>query len=195
MELFKGMDWGAYYAFRYEANRLPSLTELMEAGNWLGTYLAVAILLVAALILAPQPGRRRMAFVVVVTFLVGCLLVEGVNAATQRPRPADAENVVGAEAMFSSFPARAVFLAAFAWLMLAQALERRCHGKGMRAAVYGIAILGMVFVCISQLWFGLHWVTDVLAGLAGGVGLGLIARWGATVPRGDPQGSSTHPAA
>jgi undecaprenyl-diphosphatase len=178
MDLFEGLDWGTYYFFRFQANRLPDLNSLMQVGDWIGSYLGVAILLAASVAITP---RRRMALVVVITFLLGSLLVEGVKVATQRPRPPDAQNILGALEL-SSFPSRAVFLAAFAWLILAMAVERRTERSGYRIAVYACAGLGIVFVCVSELWLGLHFVTDVLAGLAGGIGLALVARWAATEP-------------
>ena len=66
--------------------------------------------------------------------------------------------------------------------MLASASARRTPRASCRMAVNVAAALGIVFVCVSELWLGLHFVTDVLAGLAGGIGLGLLARWAALEP-------------
>ncbi len=119
----------------------------------------------------------RMAGAVIVTSFLGYLIIKGVTGLAQRPRPADAENVLGAGAVYTSFPSRGVFLAAFAWLMVALALEGRLKARSVRVGVYALAAAAIVVVCVSQLWLGLHWVTDVLAGLTGGVGLGLLGRW------------------
>jgi membrane-associated phospholipid phosphatase len=185
MHLLEGLDWGTYYFFRFEANRLalraPHVQGLMEAGDWLGGYLGTAVLLALAIVVTPRPQRPRMALAVLTTFLMGALLVEGVKIATARPRPPDAENILG-EAMSSSFPSRAVFFAAFAWMMVGRALEHRVGSRAGRVVVYLAAALGVIFVCVSELWLALHFVTDVLAALAGGVGLGMVGYWLSVTP-------------
>ena len=181
MDLFNGMDWGAYNSFRYAANRLPELTEGMRWGSGLGSYTAVGVVLVLGVVFSPQAAHMRMAGAVIVTSLLGYVIIKGATSLTQRPRPADAENILGAGAAYTSFPSRGVFLAAFAWLMLALAFEGRLKNRAARVGVYALAAAAIVVVCVSQLWLGLHWVTDVLAGLAGGVGLALLGRWGAQI--------------
>jgi undecaprenyl-diphosphatase len=182
MDLFEGLDWGTYYFFRFQANSAPHLQGLMQIGDLIGSYLGAVVLLPLAVAATRQSGRWRMALVVVAAFFFGGMLVEGTKVATQRPRPLDAQNILGTPEMSSSFPSRAVFLAAFAWLILAAALERRTTRKSFRIAIYLAAAPGIVFVCVSELWLGLHFVTDVLAGLAGGIGLALVARWAALEP-------------
>ena len=172
MDLFNGMDWGAYNSFRYAANRLPEVNQSMRLISGLGSLAVNLVLLVIAVLIMPQ-SRAALGWRVPssVTFLLGVLINEGVNGLAHRLRPADAENVLGADPMYSSFPSRGVLMAAFAWLMLALALERRFARRAMRVMIYAVAALAIVLVCVSQLWLGLHWVSDVLAGLAGGLGL------------------------
>jgi undecaprenyl-diphosphatase len=179
MDLFNGMDWGAYNSFRYAANRLPEVNDLMRLISGLGSLAVNLVVLVSAVLIMPQSRRTRLACAVVMTFLLGAFINEGVNGLTHRSRPSDAENVLRADAMYSSFPSRGVMMAAFAWLMLALALERRFARRAIRVMIYAVAALAIVLVCVSQLWLGLHWVSDVLAGLAGGLGLALIGRWAA----------------
>jgi undecaprenyl-diphosphatase len=180
MDLFEGLDWGTYYFFRFQANHAPDwVNRLMRVGDLIGSYFGVAVLLTFAVAAAPSRWRRRTAFAALAGFLFAGLLIEGVKLATGRLRPPDAQNVFGTAEMSPSFPSRAVFLAGFAWMMLAFPLERRVAPQP-RVAFYVVAALGIVFVCVSELWLGLHFVTDVLAGLAGGTGLAMTARWAAT---------------
>jgi undecaprenyl-diphosphatase len=179
---FDGLDYGTNYTFQFLARETPlDLGPLMRVGDWLGSYLATAVVLAVAMAWTPRAWRPRMAGAIVVAFLLGSLLVEGASMAVQRPRPQNAQNILGAQAD-SSFPSRAVFLAGFAWPTLALALERRLGGKMSRTAVYALAALAVVFVCISELWLSLHYVTDVLAGLSGGLGLALLVRWALATP-------------
>jgi undecaprenyl-diphosphatase len=182
MDLFEGLDWGTYYFFRFQANSAPGWHDLMRIGDWLGSYLGAALVLAGAVVVTRRPGRWRTALVVVSAFLFGGMLVEGLKLATQRPRPPDAQNMLATTEPSPSFPSRAVFLAAFAWFMLGSAFERRAPSTSLRVAMYLAATLSIVFVCVSQLWLGLHFVTDVLAALAGGIGLALLARWAMLKP-------------
>jgi undecaprenyl-diphosphatase len=187
MDLFHALDYGTYSFFHFAAQSAPAVyTDLMRGGDLLGGYFGVGIILALTVAFAPSPKRLRVAVVVIAAFFLGAMLVEGLKWASYRSRPETATE------MTSSFPSRAVFLSAFAWSMLAASLEWRMSRRWARAVVYVPAVLGIVFICVSQLWLGLGWVTDVLAGLAGGIGLVLVARWVLAL---DPRGPSPHPAA
>jgi undecaprenyl-diphosphatase len=178
------MDEGANAFFHFEAkNAAAFMNPLMQAGEWIGGYLGATIILLAAIALTPRPARWRLALAVLTTFLLGAALVEGLKLTVARPRPPGAEDVLGSAAPSPSFPSRAVFLATFAWALLAMAWERRTQRSACRIFVALAAALVIVFVCLSQLWLSLHYVTDVLAGLAGGLGLALVARWAAMAPK------------
>ncbi len=177
MHLFDGLDWGTYYFFRFQANHLPALGDLMRAGPWLGSYLALALL--AALTVAITPARRRWrtALVVLAATLLGVVLVEGLKLVTDRPPPPDAQATLGSAGLSSSFPSQAVFMAAFGWAILGHALAQRTSRRWPGLGAYVGAALAIVFVCVSELWLGLHFVTDVIAGLTGGLALALSAFW------------------
>jgi undecaprenyl-diphosphatase len=182
MDPFEGLDWGTYYFFRFQANRAPDLQGLMQFGEWLGSYVATALVLAAAIVATPRTDRWRTAAALVIAFFVGAMLIEGLRLVIPRQRPPDAQNVLETSEMLAGFPSRAAFLTAFAWLVLAAALGRWNGGKAFRVAMNVAAAAVIVFVCLSQLWLGLHFVTDVLAGLAGGIGLALLASWAALEP-------------
>jgi membrane-associated phospholipid phosphatase len=179
MDLLEGLDWGTYYFFRFQANKAPGWKNAMEFGDHIGSYLAVAGVIALIVALSLYAGQWRMAMAAIIGLLVSAALVEGLRLATQRPRPPDAQNLLASAELTHGFPSRAVFLTAFAWLMLAAALERCPLHKAYRSAAYLIASLVIVVVSVSQLWLGLHFVTDILAGLSGGIGLALVARWAA----------------
>jgi undecaprenyl-diphosphatase len=176
MDPFERLDWATYYFFRFQANRAPFLHDVITLGDWLGGYAAIALVTAVAVAVALVGSRWRLAGAIVMALVFGVLLVEGTRLATQRPRPPDAQNFLPGAAASPGFPSRGVFLAAVAWLLLAVALERPSWRRGKRVGVYAGAALLIVCVCLSQLLLGLHFLTDVLAGLAGGVGLALLAR-------------------
>ena len=91
MRVFDSLDWATYAFFRFQANNLPPfLTRIMEAGDWLGSYIGV----VAVLILASVLHLRHRSFAAVarlwIVFAAGVLLVEVVKLATRKPRRDDA---------------------------------------------------------------------------------------------------------
>ncbi len=179
---FNGLDYGTYSFFHFQAHDLPvNLDPLMRVGDSLGGYPATALVLGLAIVFAPRPAYLRMFVVVVTAYVVGGLMLEGVRLAVHRARPANAENILGV-AGDPSFPSRAVFLAAFAWPILALALDKRLTSRAARIVVHALAALIVVFVCVSELWLSLHYLTDVLAGLSGGIGLSLLVRWAAAAP-------------
>jgi undecaprenyl-diphosphatase len=183
MDWSRQMDEGANAFFHFEAkNAAAFMSSLMQSGDWIGGYAGAAIILLAAIAVAPRQARWRLAVAVLTTFLLGTALLEGVRLGVARPRPPGAQDVLGTAAPSPSFPSRAVFLATFAWALLAMTWARRVQRIACRIFVALAAGLVIVFVCLSQLWLSLHYVTDVLAGLAGGLGLALVARWAATAP-------------
>jgi undecaprenyl-diphosphatase len=180
IDLLDGIDWGTYYTFQFYTERMPGLHNLMIWGDWLGSYVAVAILLALSVIISPSSGRVRTTVVIAIAFAIGSGLVVGVKHATHRMRPPDAQKLLDQAELSRGFPSGTVLLGTFGSLLLAVGCERRIQRAAWRLAPYTVASVVIVFICVSQLWLGLNFVTDVLAGLAGGIALALTARWAAT---------------
>ncbi len=176
MDSFQGLDWGTYVYFRYQANHAPLLTVLMEIGDGLGTLWGVAALTLLAVAASRFWGSARKAGVVLAATVSAFILVEGIQRALPRSRPPDAQNYLGADGMSSSYPSRAVFLTACAALLAAYALEPLCKKPLALVGLYALAGIAIIWVTVSQLWLGLHFLTDVLAALAGGIGTALLGR-------------------
>lgn len=180
--MLDGLDWGTYAFFRHLGkDRLPNLESIMWDGQVAGSpwLLAPVLLITLALLwLAGQrlAGQRRTAAAALAALLVGVLLGEGVKLATQRTRPPDAQNYVEAEQMTGSYPSSSVLLVTLVGLLFGMSLEGLSNNRLARVAIYTGVSLWIIWLSLSQLWLGLHFLTDVVAGMIGGAGLAFLVR-------------------
>jgi undecaprenyl-diphosphatase len=179
----QGVDWGAYYWFSFQRNGAgKALRPVMEIANLLGSYLALAILAVAIMSLLLTLGRQRPAGAFGVLVCVAVLIGEGLKSLVGRPRPPDAEIILGRQNS-PSFPNVSALLASMLLLILAMILGTVIHGR-IRFVVYAVCLLLVLLIGASQLYLGLYFLTDLLAGWTAGVLLALVWNWWtvATVP-------------
>jgi undecaprenyl-diphosphatase len=149
-------------------------TTTAEAMKWI-TQLGSSIVVAAALIIvgcadfARRRSREVFAFVAAVG--VGGLILSNVlKLIVRRDRPAVLHLVV---ANGYSFPSGHTVAAASAWSAIALVLGRD-RPRLTRALLAGGAALIAVSVAASRALLGVHWLTDVIAGLAIGWGWFMI---------------------
>jgi undecaprenyl-diphosphatase len=174
VNLLQGMDNGAYYFFRHKASHYPELEAVMQVGDALGSLFLIGVLAGLAVLLFLVRGESRSAGIATGSFVVGLLLVEALHYLIPGRRPEDAQNLLGSDEMLHSFPARSVFLLTLAGILFLYALGPSLQGRWMCFLMTTCVVVLVLWVCLSQLLLGLHFVTDVLAGLAGGLALGLL---------------------
>jgi len=141
----------------------PVSTDLLEAVTTLGEPMVVAAL--AAVLALVETLRTRSRWVVPFLLVVVAgngLLTTTIKHLADRVRPA--LNPI-AETLGPSFPSghsswSAAFLAAAALLL------GRGRGRGARAAIAGVAAGLALTVAGSRVLLGVHWLSDVIAGLA-----------------------------
>ncbi len=176
MDALETVDWGAYYHFRYLAGQHPQLLPAAELVNSLTHHAVLGVLIVFTLLALWLYGRPRTAVVGLATFLAGIVVAEGLRGLIARRRPDDAENLLGPDGMVGSFPAVGVLLFTLTALLLTFALWETGLGRTGRVLSTAAAAVLIVAVCLSQFFLGLHFVTDVVAGLLGGLVFALLAR-------------------
>ena len=144
---------------------------MLEAITHLGARpVVLAALLAAALY---DHHRRRNPEVFVFVAIVGLgemLLGNGLKLIVARERP-DVLRLVDAGGF--SFPSGHTSAAAAAWVAVALVLGRD-RPRRTRALLSGAAVLVAAGVATSRALLGVHWFTDVLAGLALGWGWYLV---------------------
>ncbi len=171
--------WGAVHA---TATSTPILRDVSQLGGTLGV-LGVA-LLVGALEWHRRPSRGIVIFLAVL--LVGQnLLANGIKVLVNRARP-DLDQLTGFSG--SSFPSGHATAAAAAYAGLALVMGRG-RTRRVRALLAGGAAAVAVGVATTRILLGVHWLTDVMAGLALGwawFGLCSIAVGGRLLRFGEP---------
>ncbi len=177
-------EWGSRNGSTATAHTMKWITQLGST-----PVIIAALLLVACFDYFRRHSREVFAFVAAVG--AGELLLNNLlKVVVHRERPAVLHLVV---AHGYSFPSGHTMAAASAWLAVALVLGRD-RSRRTRALLAGGAALIAVSVAASRALLGVHWLTDVVAGLAIGWGWFMIVAiiFGGRAQRlGDPV--SDHP--
>jgi membrane-associated phospholipid phosphatase len=174
MDAIEALDDGAYAHFGYEAGKYPDIVLFMEPAYYYSSYVGVVVLFVIVVLLFLVQGKRRGAVVALISFASAIALIQAIRVLVPRPQPLNADQWLGAQAQSGSYPSAAVFLFTLCLILLGFALWDRM-GPWMRGAFVVIAAALVGWVCMSGFYLALHYVTDVIGGLAGAVLVGWIA--------------------
>jgi undecaprenyl-diphosphatase len=147
-------------------HRVPWLQSLMLDVTLLGaTSVVVGIAVVAALFLALTRHRDSAALLVAST--VGAQLLNDVlKRAFDRPRPHVFD--WGTQVATTSFPSGHAMSAAAVYATVAYLAARRAAPRAVRVLTYAAVTLVILAVAFSRLYLGVHYPTDVAAGLVVG---------------------------
>lgn len=162
VELFiQGFPWGP-------------LLYVFSGINWLGGTKQLVFGVVVALVFFAWD--RRAGWLLLVGS--GASLIDNVlKVAFQRQRPsATLVHIVYPDTAGYSFPSgHAVF---FTWLaiLVAAALAPRLHPR-LRPLLWTVAAFVILFACISRIYDGVHWPTDVIGGFLIGLGWSAFVLW------------------
>ena len=156
--------WGADNAASWSTNLLDRLTDL-------GGTPVVVVLVVAVAGVDYWRHRNANVILFLASILIGVLFLNNVvKWIVDRPRP-DVPHLVGTAG--SSFPSGHSASAAAAWFAVALVLGRHWTRRG-RAILAAGAALATVGVAASRALLGVHWLTDVVAGVMLGWGWFLL---------------------
>jgi membrane-associated phospholipid phosphatase len=167
-----GLDWGTYYFFQKQ--RLwpePGLDGLMTLAAVPGSpvvLIGLALLTAAWLLTA---GRFRDAGLFLGVFLGSAASAELIKLFVGRHRPPDWD---GSGTLYS-FPSTSALLAAVAYAALALVLVQNVRSLPVRVLVLALSAVPVLAAGASQLYLGNHFLTDILAGWAGGAAVLLLA--------------------
>jgi membrane-associated phospholipid phosphatase len=158
-------EWGSRNATEWSTNLLDTLTNLGGTA-----YLTVIVIGVAAFDYARHRNGSVVLFLVVT--LVGVVLINnGLKLIVDRERPA-VVHLVGTSG--SSFPSGHSSAAAAAWFAFALVITRHWPRRS-RAIAAAAAALVTFTVAASRALLGVHWLTDVVAGVVLGWGWFLLS--------------------
>jgi len=193
-DLLSGLDssvaeWGDRHASAWTHDALTLVTDLGE------TVTVVAVAVVVAIVDFRRTRNRWTALFLLTVILGDKLLTEAIKQLVDRARPT-IEAV--AATLGPSFPSGHTSTAAASWAAFAL-VASRWWGRRSWPALTGLAVGIAVGVACSRVFLDVHWLTDVLAGLALGWAWfaacaiafgGRLLRFGATAEaagQGDPQ--------
>ena len=151
-------QWGVDHATSWSTDALQFVTELG------GTYAVVAVLVVVGVIeYFRVPNKWVPAFLL--TVVIGeTVLVNTIKDLLDRVRPTF--NPI-AETLGPSFPSGHSATAAALYAAVGLVLARR-RSPAVRVAIAGVAVALAVAVACSRVLLGVHWMSDVVGGLAFG---------------------------
>jgi membrane-associated phospholipid phosphatase len=153
-------EWGSDHATDTSTRVLELLTDLGGTGYLVFVFVAVGVWDYAR-------NRNVHVLLFLAAVLGGVALVNnGLKLLVDRERP-DVPHLVGAAG--SSFPSGHSAAAAAAWFGLALVISRRWPRRRRAIAAAGAAVVA-VSVAASRALLGVHWLTDVIAGLVVGWG-------------------------
>lgn len=149
-------EWGDHHGSAWSHDALTLVTQLGE--TWL-------VVLVAIVVAAVELARTRSRWVVpflIAVILGDKLLTEGLKQLIDRARP---EIEAVAATLGPSFPSGHTSTAAASWAAFAL-VAGRWWGRESWPALAGVAVGIAVAVALSRVLLDVHWLTDVLGGLA-----------------------------
>ena len=128
----------------------------------LGSSIIIIFLPIVAAIFLEIQGNRRLAIVVIVSFLGGAALSLGLKEIFARPRPDLVPEIT--RHLNYSFPSGHSMLSAVVYLTLGTVVAEGLRRASLRIFVMIIAVLITLAVGFSRVYLAVHWPTDVLAG-------------------------------
>lgn len=149
-------------------HRANGVTAVMRTVTTLGSGRITSGLLIIAVLLLARHGRRRSTSVMSCAAAAGTsVLVTVTKLSTARLRPDVADMLTAAPGY--SFPSGHSAQAAATYTAIAYLATLRLPRGPARVGVWTAAVLIMTLVGFSRLYLGVHWLTDVLGGIALGV--------------------------
>lgn len=149
------------------SHRTDGTVELFRAATHLGDP-GTAFALGVVFALAAAWRSRRVALAIAVVTVLRPLVSTVVKNAVGRERPQLGQLVQAAGA---SFPSGHALAAAVAWGCLPAVLLVWQVGRDVVRAAFVAVTLVVLAVATSRVYLGVHWVSDVVGGVALGVGL------------------------
>ena len=144
----------------------PQLIHALNLISWLGKPLLLGICIAVGAVFVFVRGRRRLAIFLAVTAIGGGLVDSAVKILVNRPRP-ELESPI-ASAFGKSFPSGHAMSSTVTYGALLLVFLPVIHRR-WRPLAYALVIGLVGAICMARLLLGVHFVSDVLGGLALGL--------------------------
>ena len=171
MDAIGAFDEGVYAHFDFQDQYN---SRFWHAAYYMSSDIGVGALVVAAVALFVMRNKQRSALVAFVSLAASFVLIDAIRLAVPRPRPGNASKWLGAQDLVGSYPSKGVFLFMLAAILLGFALWDLAR-PWQRGLYVLIAAALTVWVCMSQFFLAIHFLTDIIGGLIGATLVGWIA--------------------
>ena len=143
--------------------RSPAMERFMLEVTYLGTAVTVITIVAVAGLFLFLTNHRYSALLLAVSTVGGIILNNILKVSFDRPRP----RVIdwGQEAMSSSFPSGHAMSAAIVYFTVAYLAARLEPHRVLRALTMVIALVLVFLICVSRMYLGVHYPSDVAAGV------------------------------
>jgi undecaprenyl-diphosphatase len=148
-------------------HQVPWITNGMVELTTLGTGIVVAMIVTVSALFLWLYDYKNSATLLMVTTLGGLLLNNVLKLGFDRPRPQFFE--WGTHAMSSSFPSGHAMSAAIVYPTVAYLAARVQKSLPARIVTLSAAGLLVLLICFSRVYLGVHYPSDVLAGVIVGL--------------------------
>ena len=139
------------------------LTTAMTIVTFFGSLRWIGLAAVAAFVLLRREGHSRQALLLAVV-LAGSIPIEnGLKLLVQRQRPAAFFNAV--DPATYSFPSGHAFFSTSFYGALGYVSARLAKNRTQRAVIWLSAISSIALICLSRVYLGVHYPTDVAGGV------------------------------
>jgi len=146
-----------------EARHSPTLDAIMIEITALGTGTVVLMIVVIAGLFLTLSDRKYSAILLIVATSGGILLNGVLKLGFNRPRPSIFEPAV--HAVSSSFPSGHAMSSAIVYGTVAYLAARLHRRRWARWLVMAFAFVLIVLISFSRMYFGVHYPSDVIAGV------------------------------
>lgn len=154
-------------------SRTPAMNTFMTGASWLfDPKRAVALALVVAVAVWWFVKKVMHAL-----YILCSVAFSGINGyiikhIDSRPRPEEAYRLITEDGY--SFPSGHATAVTALIVSLVLVLTMTRLGRRLRYLLWVAALLFIVFICMTRLYLGVHWVTDVIGGFGVGLGSSMI---------------------
>ena len=157
----------------FVASRTPAMNTFMTGASWLFDPKR-AIVLALAVAAAVWWFIKK---VMNALYILGSVALSTTNSfiikhVYERPRPEEALRLITEDGFSCPSGHATAVTALFVSLVLVLTTTR--VGRRLRYLLWAAALALIVFICVTRLYLGVHWVTDVIGGFSVGLGSSMI---------------------
>src|SRR5262245_13538203 len=161
----QALDHRAWMAAR--EHRSPAATHFFLAWTWLGMPLGITLVLLPVAFVLAGRRRRFLAYFLLVTTLGGWGLNHVLKVFFSRARP-DLSLAVRRASGYS-FPSGHAMVSVIAFGALAYVVMRVSDNRRLHSVALALASSIAATISLSRVYLGVHWLSDIAAGVAAGV--------------------------